>query len=446
AIPVAFKEMKMLQHLNLSSNNLIGEVPKGGIFASLDSSEINGNIGLSSTWINFPPCSHSKHRQLSTSRKVIVPLVIGMSIFIMSILLLAFSYRWRHANILALKVGPPRISYKELLDATGGFSEENMLGIGSFGSVYKGILNNGTNIAVKAFNLHDGKAHQSFIRECNILKRVRHHNVTKIISACCNLDFRGLVLPYMSNGSLDRWLYPCLGEECKLNNSDRLKIAKEIAEGMVYLHHHCFVQVIHYDLKPSNVLLGDDMTPYITNFGIAKLLFGNSMDSLTSTNAVKGTTGYIAPEYAMGRNIYVKGDVYSYGILLFELLTGRRPTDDMFAEGINIQKWVGMNFPNNIREVVDNNLLRDASESELSIILPCLTQFMWMGLICTRDFSQQRPNMTKVVERLDIIRAKFLHNHRAFQLPVDISPLIVENNGKKKLFWAAKKCGLHLHH
>ncbi|KAH9291276.1 hypothetical protein KI387_043535, partial [Taxus chinensis] len=146
-------------------------------------------------------------------------------------------------------------------------------------------------------------------------------------------------------------------------------IAKEIAEGMVYLHHHCFVQVIHCDLKPSNVLLGDDMTPYITDFGIAKLLFGNSMDSLTSTNAVKGTTGYIAP--------------------------GRRPTDDMFVEGINMQKWVGMNFPNNIREVVDNNLLRDASELELSIILPCLTQLMWMGLICTRDLSQQRPDMTE---------------------------------------------------
>ncbi|KAH9310870.1 hypothetical protein KI387_025905, partial [Taxus chinensis] len=166
--------MKMLQHLNLSSNNLTGEVSKGGIFASLDSSEINGNIGLCSTWINFPPCSHSKH--LSTSRKVIVPLVIGIAIFIMSIMLLAFSYRWRHANILALKVGPPRLLYKELLDATGGFSEENLLGIGSFGSVYKGILNNGTNIVVNVFNLHDEKVHQSFIRECNILKGVGHRN------------------------------------------------------------------------------------------------------------------------------------------------------------------------------------------------------------------------------------------------------------------------------
>ncbi|KAH9293668.1 hypothetical protein KI387_041130, partial [Taxus chinensis] len=130
--------------------------------------------------------------------------------------------------------------------------------------------------------------------------------------------------------------------------------------------------------------------------------------------------------YAMGGNISVKGDVYSYGILLLELLTGRRPTNDMFVEGINIQKWVGMNFPNNIREVVDNNLLRDASELELSIILPCLTQLMWMGLICTRELSQQCPDMTEVVERLDIIRDKFFHTHRAFQLPIDISPLIVE--------------------
>ena len=116
----------------------------------------------------------------------------------------------------------------------------------------------------------------------------------KVILSCSNLDFKALVLPLMSNGSLDRWLYPEEGDECKLNLADRLKIAKEIAQGMEYLHHHCFVKVIHCDLKPSNVLLDNDMTPHVADFGITKLLFENSTNSLTSTNALKGSIGYFA--------------------------------------------------------------------------------------------------------------------------------------------------------
>ncbi|KAH9328670.1 hypothetical protein KI387_000778, partial [Taxus chinensis] len=297
AIPMAFQEMKILQHINLSSNKLVGVVPKKGVFATLDESAVMGNLGLCGTWINFQPCSHSKQKQFLGSTKVMVPLVIGISIFIMSLLLILYSYRKRHTSqkTPAFNVGPTRISYEELVEATGGFTETNLLGVGSFGSVYKGILNNGTNIAVKVLNLQDEIAHQSFIKECNVLRRVKHRNVIKIISACYNLDFKALVLPFMSNGNLEKNLYPPGEEECKLNLNDRLKIATEIAHGLTYLHHHCFLQVIHCDLKPNNVLLGDDMTPYIADFGIAKLVFGNSMDASTSMNALKGSIGYVAP-------------------------------------------------------------------------------------------------------------------------------------------------------
>ncbi|KAH9319529.1 hypothetical protein KI387_021298 [Taxus chinensis] len=294
-IPVAFKEMKSLLYINLSSNNLTGEVPKGGVFATLGESAVMGNLGLCGEWINLQPCSYSKHKQLS--KKVIVPVVIGIAIFSMSLSLLVYSCRRKPSsqNTIALNVGPNRISYEELLDATDGFSHTNLLGVGSFGSVYRGILNSGINIALKVLNLQDENAQQSFIKECNVLKRARHRNVIKIISACSNFEFKASILPFMSNGSLERWLYPQGTSECRLNLIDRLSLALEIAQGMTYLHHHCFVQVIHYDLKHSNVLLGDDMTPYIADFGIAKLLFGNSIDSLTSTNALKGSTGYIAP-------------------------------------------------------------------------------------------------------------------------------------------------------
>ncbi|KAH9319487.1 hypothetical protein KI387_021256, partial [Taxus chinensis] len=118
------------------------------------------------------------------------------------------------------------------------------------------------------------------------------------------------------------------------------------------------------------------MTAYIADFGISKLLFRNSMDALTSTNALKGSVGYIAPEYGLGGMLSTKGDVYSYGILLLELLMRRRPIDHMFVEGINLQKWVGMDFPNKIIEKFDNNLLRDVNELELSILLGHLTQIL----------------------------------------------------------------------
>ncbi|XP_057837314.2 putative leucine-rich repeat receptor-like serine/threonine-protein kinase At2g24130 [Cryptomeria japonica] len=429
-IPVTFKKMKMLQHLNLSSNKLTGEVPKEGAFATLDASEVMGNLGLCGGWINLPPCSHSNHKQPSVSKKVIIPVIVGIAILIMSLLLVAFSYiLCRHSSTPALNVWPPKVSCEELVDATGGFSDENLLGIGSFGSVYKGILKNGTNIAVKVLKLQDQHAHQSFSRECNALKRVRHRNVIKIISACSNLDFKALILPFMSNGSLERWLYHSEGGRCRLNLSDRIRIAMEIAEGMTYLHHYCFVQVIHCDLKPNNVLLGDDMTSYIADFGLSNIIFGNSVDSLTSTNALTGSVGYIAPEYGIGGKLTTKGDVYSYGILILELLTRRRPTDDMFTEGINLQKWIEMHFPNRISDVVDNCLLIDAHESGTSMVIECLTQFMQIGLFCTRESPQERPDMTEIVERLNTIRSAFLGTPKTPQLPIDISPFLDNTRG-----------------
>ncbi|GLJ21115.1 hypothetical protein SUGI_0386010 [Cryptomeria japonica] len=423
-VPVALKRTKMLQHLNLSSNRLIGEVPKGGAFATLDASEVMENLGLCGGWINLPPCSHSNHKHPPVSKKVIIPVVVGIAILITSLLLVVYSYRsCRHSSAPALKVWPPKISYEELVNATGGFNDENLLGMGSFWSVYKGILKNGTNIAVKVLKLQDDHAQQSFSRECNALKRVRHRNVIKIISACSNLDFKALILPFMSNGSLQKWLYPPEVGRCRLNLSDRIRIAMEIAQGMAYLHHYCFVQVIHCDLKPNNVLL-DDMTSYIADFGISNIIFGNSMDSLTSTDALKGSVGYIAPEHGMGGNLTTKGDVYSYGILILELLTRKRPTEDIFGEGMNLQKWIEMHFPNRISDVVDNSLLIDAHESETSVVMECLTQFIQIGLFCTRESPQERPDITQIIDRLNTIRGLFLGTPKIPQLPIDITPFI----------------------
>ncbi|XP_057866565.2 LRR receptor-like serine/threonine-protein kinase EFR [Cryptomeria japonica] len=427
-IPASLTQLKNLEDIDLSSNKLTGEVPKGGVFAKINESSLMGNPSLCGKWINLQACSNSKQSHFSTSKKLIVPIVIGIAIFIISIAILIIFYKRRNQNTFDLNIWPRRILYEELEDATNRFNETNLLGVGSFGSVYKGILNNGTNIAVKVLNLQDENALKSFYKECNVLKRVRHRNVIKIISACSNPNFKALILPLMSNGSLEKWLYPEGVDDCRLNFSNRLQIAKEIAQGIAYLHHHCFVQVIHCDLKPNNVLFEHDMTPYIADFGITRLLFGTSIDSLTSTNALKGSIGYIAPEYGMGGNISTKGDVYSYGILLLEMLTRRKPTDDIFVEGMNLPKWVGIDFPNRITEVVDNSMLRDVNEPSLSMVLSCLTQCMQVGLACTRELPQQRPNMMEIANRLEDIERTFLGT-RSFQLPMDISPFLETQSG-----------------
>jgi serine/threonine protein kinase len=170
------------------------------------------------------------------------------------------------------------------------------------------------------------------------------------------------------------------------------------------------MQVIHCDLKPNNVLLGEDMTAYLIDFGIATICFASSGDSTsTSTLAVKGSAGYIPPEYGLGGHVTTKGDVYSYGIVLLEMLTGKKPTDNMFVEGMNLQKWVDSSFPNQLGKVVDKSLLRRTSSStQVDKDLNCLSQSITMGLLCTKNAPKERPTMMDIVGTLQSIRDTFL--------------------------------------
>jgi serine/threonine protein kinase len=170
------------------------------------------------------------------------------------------------------------------------------------------------------------------------------------------------------------------------------------------------MQVIHCDLKPNNVLLGEDMTAYLIDFGIATICFANDEAStFTSTLALKGSIGYIPPEYGLGGRVTTKGDVYSYGIVLLEMITGKKPTHNMIVEGKNLQKWVGSSFPNQLGEVVDNSLLRMTSTStQAEKDLNCLSESISMGLLCTKDSPEGRPTMMDIVGRLQSIRDTFL--------------------------------------
>eukprot|EP01018_Ginkgo_biloba_P000771 Gb_36909 [translate_table: standard] len=261
----------------------------------------------------------------------------------------------------------------ELIDGTNGFNEANRLGVGSFGAVYKAIFRDGRMAAVKVLNLQNEEAHKSFSTECKALGRVRHRNLVK-----------------------------------NHNILERVKIAIDIAHAIEYLHHHSPIQVVHCDLKPANVLLDENMTAHVGDFGIARITCENSMDLHTSTIKVKGSVGSIAPEYGQGGMVSAKGDVYSYGILLLEMLTRKRPTDDMFSEGLNLQKWVNMAFPERMVEVVDEYLFTNVSDDEQRKIHECVREMMGVGLACTKEMPQHRPQMTDVVRALESIREAFV--------------------------------------
>eukprot|EP01018_Ginkgo_biloba_P040619 Gb_39895 [translate_table: standard] len=435
-IPESLETLNFLHFLNFSFNNLTGKIPQRGAFANLTVASFMGNPGLCGKWIHLRACPlltrEKKHRQSQLRYKIIIP-VTGVAAFVLGCVLVGFYWRCccrrRILNPTALKIGYRRISYEELVNATDGFSEANLLGTGSFGSVYKGTLSDGTMAAIKVLNLQHGAASKSFKTECRILGKARHRNLVRIITSCSNLNFKALILKFMPKGNLENCLYghsnASNGEDvCGLSFRERLNIAIDIAHGIEYLHHDCFMQIVHCDLKPSNVLLDDSMTGHVTDFGIARLTGANPMDSLTSTVGLKGSIGYIAPEYGLGGRVTTKGDVYSYGIVLLEILTRKRPTNDIFVGELNLHKWVHMALPNAILDVVDRSLLRDMINNgmEEHEIANCVTPLIHIALLCTKESPHERPTMRQVARALLNMRGSLLGS--TCELPPTISALV----------------------
>ncbi|XVF78733.1 hypothetical protein PTKIN_Ptkin14bG0159300 [Pterospermum kingtungense] len=411
-IPKSLEKLSYLDYFNVSFNRLEGEIPTGGCFRNFSSRSFLKNGALCGpTRLLVPPCKSSIHKNSKMTTRLRV-LRYGLPpIASLIIITLLFCCRKkcqnRSKNIQVVKEELDlktwrRVSHVELLQATDGFGEHNMLGSGSFGSVYKGRLLDGTDVAIKVFNLQLEGAFRSFDIECEMMSKILHRNIVKIITCCSNVDFKALVLDFIPNGSLEKWLH---SQGHFLDIIQRIDIMIDVASALEYLHLGHPAPIVHCDLKPSNILLDEDMTAIVGDFGISKLLGEGDLMIQTMTLA---TIGYMAPEFGSSGIVSIKCDVYSYGILLIETFTRKKPTDEMFNEAMTMRHWVKGSLSKGMADIADGDLLR--TEDEYFIVKSnCISSIMELALDCSSEVPEERKDVKDVVAILKKIKRDFLN-------------------------------------
>ncbi|XP_039169546.1 probable LRR receptor-like serine/threonine-protein kinase At3g47570 [Eucalyptus grandis] len=421
-IPESFGKLVSLESLDLSSNNLTGPIPKSLEslsylkYSNLSFNHLSGKIPsfvgnealCGDPRLQVPLCPVTAIHQSQTKKlrllRILPPSILA-AIFALGLLFVQLRYLRRNTRLSTDEASMTfasrrRISYYEVLQATNGLSPSNLLGAGCFGLVYRGTLSDGVSIAVEVFNLELEGTLKSFKAECEVLRsmRIRHHNLVKIISSCCNLDFRAFILEYMPNGSLESWLH-CEGYH--LDILQRLNIMIDVASGLKYLHEGYSIPIVDRDSKPNNVLLGGDLVACLYDFGIAKLL--GEEKSMTQTKTL-ATMVYMAPEYGSGGFVSTRGDVDRCGILLMETFTGKRPTDEMFSAVESLKQGVEKSLPHAVQDILNTNLL---SREELSATkLDCLSSILELAVHCCAELPEERMRKNDVLAKLNKIKTR----------------------------------------
>ncbi|XP_076906115.1 receptor kinase-like protein Xa21 [Bidens hawaiensis] len=409
-IPTNLQQL-LLTYLDISYNNFEGDVPVKGVFSNTSAISIIGNTRLCGgiPELHLPRCTSTTSNSERRTRKLYVRAIVAISLCSVVAGLSMLAFILLYCCIKRKRDKPSestlaecfeKISYGKLFKATEGFSSKNLIGTGSFASVYKGVIDeNGFIVAIKVLNLLHRGGSKSFMAECEALRNIRHRNLLKVITSCSSIDFQGndfkaLVYEFMPNGSLESCLYSI---DHKLDLVQRINIIKDVACALDYLHRGCGNVIVHCDLKPSNILLDADMVAHVGDFGLAKILsFEEGSNANTSSSSIiRGTTGYAAPEYGLGNEVSTSGDMYSFGILLLEMLTGKKPTDPMFEGGLGLHSYAMSALADgSVLQILDPMLLiEDVYEYGLISLVK-------IGVQCSYESPQDRMDIGTTVHKL----------------------------------------------
>ncbi|KFK39862.1 hypothetical protein AALP_AA3G298400 [Arabis alpina] len=413
-IPSSLANMTHLTFLDLSYNNLSGPVPR----SLAKTFNVMGNPQICPTGTE-KDCNGTQHKPMSITlntsqnkasgggtknRKIAI--AFGLSLTCIFLLIIGFGFllwlKRRHNQQVFLDINEKnneevclgnlrRFSFKELQSATSNFSSKNLVGKGGFGNVYKGCLHDGSIIAVKRLkDVNNGGGEIQFQTEVEMISLAVHRNLLRLHGLCTTSSERLLVYPYMSNGSVASRLKA----KPVLDWGTRKRIALGAGRGLLYLHEQCDPKIIHRDVKAANILLDDYCEAVVGDFGLAKLL---DHEESHVTTAVRGTVGHIAPEYLSTGQSSEKTDVFGFGILLLELITGLRALE--FGKAANqrgaILEWVKkLQQEKKLEQIVDKDLKSNYDRIEIE-------EMVQVALLCTQYLPIHRPKMSEVVRMLE---------------------------------------------
>ncbi|KAK3147710.1 hypothetical protein QOZ80_3BG0285830 [Eleusine coracana subsp. coracana] len=420
SIPHSLDKLSKLKSFNVSMNFLTGAIPFSGSLANFNEASFVGNLGLCGKQINSvckdalqsPSGSQSPSADDMLNKRTgknSTRLVISAVATVGALLLVALMCFWGcflyknfgKKDIHGFRVelcggssvvmfhGDLPYSTKDILRKMDTMGEDNIIGSGGFGTVYKLTMDDGNIFALKRIMKTNEGLDRFFDRELEILGSVKHRYLVNLRGYCNSPSSKLLIYDYLPGGSLDEVLHE---KSEQLDWDARINIILGAAKGLSYLHHDCSPRIIHRDIKSSNILLDGNFEARVSDFGLAKLL---EDEESHITTIVAGTFGYLAPEYMQSGRATEKTDVYSFGVLVLEILSGKRPTDSSFIEkGLNIVGW--LNFlasENRERDIVDQNCE--------GVQIETLDALLSLAKQCVSSLPEERPTMHRVVQMLE---------------------------------------------